>query len=492
MNTINKNFTEILTISSLTKVFRHLFLINYMTVVYKNAQATLNRLKTLSMKKIVLLFLIILSTEGVFSQTSFKIKASVDNTYGTKAYLLSYYGYKNQVIDTAISIDNKNYIFNLPKNSEQGIYKILFSSGYFIDIIFTQKNISFKADLLKLHETIEFKNSDDNTLYYKTTKIINSFDSQIWKISYSKLDSLEKLNRINKLEQKKYLELNTIIKNNKNKLFTKYILAQQIPKNNKANTNKKKFLKKHFFDNIDFSDSRLIRSPIIALKIRAYFYEFYKNTNTQQYKKAVNMLMTKAAVNKKMNDFVLNEIFELFEKNENIEILDWLLKKYSFNKQCAIEINSKEKQNVIKHIKNNAIGSIAQDFQLMSLSSSLITLSEVEAEYILLFFWRTKCTHCIRMIDKLKKIYSKYNPMGLKVIAISLDFNKDEWESIVSKYSLNWINVSDLFGLKSPLIKKYNIKFTPKIYLLNHEKKILAKPTNSKETESMLKKYYKK
>jgi hypothetical protein len=90
------------------------------------------------------------------------------------------------------------------------------------------------------------------------------------------------------------------------------------------------------------------------------------------------------------------------------------------------------------------------------------------------------------MMPKVKEYYDKQKPKRVEVMAVSIDTNKTEWTKFLNEEKLNWINVSELKGFNSKSADDYNIFATPTMFLLDREKKIIAKPISWRELDQAL------
>ena len=83
------------------------------------------------------------------------------------------------------------------------------------------------------------------------------------------------------------------------------------------------------------------------------------------------------------------------------------------------------------------VGSKALDFTLPSVDDKAITLSECYAKsFVLLDFWASWCGPCIREIPELQKLHSQHKDR-LKIISISVDESKAQWQDAIAKYDLS-------------------------------------------------------
>ena len=113
------------------------------------------------------------------------------------------------------------------------------------------------------------------------------------------------------------------------------------------------------------------------------------------------------------------------------------------------------------------------------------TLQEIKAEYTLLIFFGPTCGHCKKEIPKIKhgvdSLISK--GMDIKTFVVATEFDKKEWKKFIKTQKTgDWLNVADINHdnegnpvASSDWRDKYDIYSTPVVYLLDVEKKILAK-----------------
>jgi len=75
----------------------------------------------------------------------------------------------------------------------------------------------------------------------------------------------------------------------------------------------------------------------------------------------------------------------------------------------------------------------------------------------------------------------------VSTVAISVDSDTTRWKIFVKENQLmNWLNTSELKGWQGVTPKLYNIYATPSLFLLDKERKILAKPVDVAELKSWM------
>ena len=115
-------------------------------------------------------------------------------------------------------------------------------------------------------------------------------------------------------------------------------------------------------------------------------------------------------------------------------------------------------------------------------------LHKITSDYTVLSFYDPDCGHCKKEIPKIKKITDKFNRKVVQVYAVCTEFDSTIWRQFIKKNELEkWINVIDIEN-QSNFRRKYNIMGTPRLYLLDKNKVIIAKQIDSSTLEEILNK----
>jgi len=132
---------------------------------------------------------------------------------------------------------------------------------------------------------------------------------------------------------------------------------------------------------------------------------------------------------------------------------------------------------LITRLQLNRLGTVAANFTYTLKNGRTGTLHSVKAERILLFFSNPGCTNCKEIIDMLsasEEITAMIASGYLKVLNIYPDQDLGEWYKYMSHYPETWINGFDAENILHKDIIYY-IKAIPSLYLLDGEKRVLAK-----------------
>ena len=69
------------------------------------------------------------------------------------------------------------------------------------------------------------------------------------------------------------------------------------------------------------------------------------------------------------------------------------------------------------------VGHAAPDFALPAVVGSNVRLSEYRGQPVILSFWSSQCSTCVKQLAALDKLYGTYRSAGLVVLGVSVDDN---------------------------------------------------------------------
>lgn len=131
-------------------------------------------------------------------------------------------------------------------------------------------------------------------------------------------------------------------------------------------------------------------------------------------------------------------------------------------------------------------GQSAADIALPSMNGDTIRLSSLKGKVVLLDFWASWCGPCRESNKELVKIYSKYKSKGFEIFGVSIDDQKNKWQSAIKKDKISWLQVNDNGGWDAKTIADWGINAIPTSYLIDKEGKLMAMDLEGKELERAL------
>jgi peroxiredoxin len=252
------------------------------------------------------------------------------------------------------------------------------------------------------------------------------------------------------------------------------------------------YLKQHFLDDVDFKDTLTLHSNAWANKAISYLSLYSNNKYNQkqlesEFIKAVTVILSKASVNAEVYKFLLDYFVGGFDKYHFDAVITYMADNFQDPFSCEDQARKTQLQKKLENFKRISVGKVAPDISVPDPKGKMIRLSDIKSEYTLLVFWSSECGHCAQMLPQLKELYEKQKPKRWEVMTVSLDTSRTEWTSFLKEQKLNWLNGSELKGFNSVSSDEYNIFATPTMFLLDRDKKILAKPISYRELDQALK-----
>ena len=454
-------------------------------------------------------FQLILITTSIQAQ-NYVLSGTVSQLPSKKVFLISVKGHNEKIIDSA-EVKNNYFQFHISSKTPSGMYKILlYQPAHRADdddkptdlsIIFNKEDIVFSTNFMAITDSMRIFLSKENTVYYNYLKRTDESGvkldvlNQMPQFFPRKDDFYPTIRKQYNKELKNYLSyVKQIQKEYAGTLAIRYIKSDMLPilQFDIITAEKNEFLKRHFFDNLDFSDTLLLNTDIFANKAIKYIKLFQnpyymKPIQDKEYERAVDTIMTKASSSDKVYDYLLGYLIDGFDRIDDEEVLTYISDHYSSDKRCKDNDHMTRLNKRVEGYKKIAIGTVAPDISVKDINGKTITFADVTTQYTLLVFWASWCPHCAEELPDLKKTYEKQTTKKLEVVAISVDTNMVAWADFIKKGGYNWINCAEFAGWDSRAAQDYYIYATPTMILLNKDKKIISKPKTIKELNKLLK-----
>ncbi len=449
------------------------------------------------------------STKGGYN-INIKIKGLKDSV----CYLGNYYGDKQYIKDTAKINSKGECLFVGKEELPKGIYLVItVDKKYFEIIINNEQNFSIETDSTDFVGNMKIKGSPENKLFYDYLKFIADKQKEVNPLS-KKIKSFKdnkdsvkilqgKISKIDSLVNKYKLNL---IKQNPETFVAKIFIASKepeipatptLPGGKKDSTFPYRYYKIHYFDNIDFTDDRILRTPIFHNKINEYMTKFISPVPDSIIKES-KMLIEKARPNKEMFKYLVwyfTRTYELSNIMGYDKIFVELGKKYYTPEEAiwAPKSTIDAIQKRVNELEPLLLGKKAPNLIMLDTNLSPVSMWDIKAKISILLFWDTECGHCLKEVPKLIKFYDeKKLEFNMELYAIATDTSLVKWKKFIKKEKLIWINVNGPRAYTKNFHELYDINSTPVIYILNDKKEIIAKKLGSEQIEGFIKNYLKK
>jgi len=454
----------------------------------------------LSMKKpfcfiLTILLFGFLSNAQKQTQEAYRISFKIKNFKDSTAVLGHYYG-NNQYVpkDTARADRNGNLVFTGKKSLPGGVYLLVLPGSKYVEVIIGESNFTMEFDTIDVVASMVVKNSPENQVFYEFQKFMSlkGQEAVLFK---------EKAKNNNsdtaKMAKAKLMELDKEIKsfrensfNLNSKLFAVRVLKSaldpevpeppMLPSGVKDSVFAYRYYKNHYFDNIDLTDDRMIRTPVFHGKLERYFKQLVVQV-PDSIKNDADALILKS----KSPELFKYIVWYITNTYENSQIMGMdavfvhMAKTYYLSgKATWVDSGIVAKiRDRVKILEPILLGKIAPNMFLTDSSGKLFPLSNVKAKYTILYFWDPDCGHCQKVTPELGEFYNKNKEKGIEVYGASIfrDTAKIKvWKKFIRDKKLKFTNVWDSY-VQTDFKNLYDIYSTPVIYILDEKKKILAK-----------------
>jgi len=455
-------------------------------------------------------FFVLLSllSKLMFAQ-GYKIEVELPNEAGKQIRLAYHYLDKLYATDTT-TLDAKGIgVFESDSLLTQGLYKILIDEQHHFDFLlgadqqFKIYNAGTNSDQMKIKGSEEGEAFVDYLIFLENLKAKSRELNERLKTAdeNGKNEIKEDLKNLN-TEMRAYWE--KINKQLPGSFLYKFLIANEVPHLDTSTLPIEiqqndslllmaqfRYQLEHYWDNFDYTDERMLFTPFYKPKLETWFtkvlYPTYDSVKPYVYR-FINDIESNPRIFQYAVSYFLNETI-----NSNILGMDalfvdlandyYLSGKAFWASESTIE---KVRENVL-FLKDNLLGKIAPDLTMESYDGEFVNLHQVDADITILIIFEPNCGHCKVFVPELyKEVYQPYKDKGLEVFAIYSMDNREEWTEFLTEHNLfDWINVWDKDQITRFKIL-YDGRKTPGVYVLDRDKKIIAKKLDIAQLKQLL------
>ncbi len=374
--------------------------------------------------------------------------------------------------------------FEIPLDStiSPGIYKIVYATppeeNNFDFIYDGKETVAFN---FSNEQGVEFIDSDENKLwnsYLKSIDMVNQTISNYYSKEHIDKEGFSSIFKVLKDTQLAYEE------SANGKLVAAFITANRpyIPAKYENISTYSKNLKTQYLSQIDFSNYLLQSSSFLVDRVTAYVFNIVQNPTNETYKQNVDDIAIAISNDDSIiKTSLLEAVWQRFVTLENHDLANYITETYLLD--LANTTNNKVLAQTITSYKNTSVGTKAPNFDIL-LEDNKTNLHQLDdAEYYLVIFWSSGCSHCLKELPKVKELIA--NKPNLKVIAYGLEDDNIKWSEEVKNYP-DFTHVIGLGKWDNQMVQTYGIAATPTYFLLNKEKIIIAKPYEYKDVETAI------
>lgn len=458
------------------------------------------------------LFIIIFSLPSL-AQNRYKVNIKLQGLNDSLIMMASYIGDKQFVVDTAYADKQFNYRFEGDSLLPEGMYIIAGrnKTKLFDFIVSGKQNITITGDKTNLPLSLKSKNDDENKILFEYVAFLSDKQKQMARLQGLKKkfkdgsDSLKVVeNQVDLLNENVERYIKGVINTHYGKFIAVFLKSMQQPDVPEApallnGRNDSLFAfhqyKKHYWDNIDLSDDRVIRTPILHSKVEQYLTKL-TSPAPDSIIVSIDRLFALAKGNRETFKYL---VWYLTIKYESSEIMGYdavfvhIVDKYYDDPKMAW-MNPTVKGNLVKRantLRPILIGKIAPEMILLDTLQQPVSLHAIAKKYTIIYFWDPECGHCKKESPILVDFYNNFkDKYSFEVYAVCMDTSWKNMKAYILKNKMNWINVNGYYSMTPDFRELYDVHTSPVMYMLDENKKIIAKRVLTDQMKAILEKLH--
>lgn len=434
----------------------------------------------------VLIFYLLLMTIGLHAQGSLSGNFAPPKDFKWLIiYKLTPSG-EEYVVDTAIK--DGFFTLKMPDTAQPGMYRLVYAvpqDEYYIDLIYNSKeNVKFNFDL---EEGLTVTNSLENKWFNEYLKKIDAAQDNLMEFYEAGGETGQKYQSlISELKQvQDYYEKNEV-----ETIAHEFITSNRsyLPKTYEPLAEFLKHKKQHHFDYLNLNNTILQSSNFLTDKISKYVFAAIPSgiKSKEELEEEVNKNVKTVAeiikgTPKGFQIKAFHQLWKIADVNTMATVEDYIFDQHL--KQLAITNGNQKMVDKIETEARLRIGAMAPEITWTANGKKHALSTITNAENYLLIFWSSTCSHCLSELPALHKELKKFN--SIKVIAVGLEEDELNWKK-VSATLPSFKHAIALGKWESDYAHTFNIQKTPTYFILDSNKRFIAKPESDIEVIEFL------
>jgi peroxiredoxin len=456
-------------------------------------QSSTRRLFTPAIRTLCILSALFLGSVAA-AQTA-DIQIAVTGLSGGKARLLGSFAEQRFLIDSAVIDANGRAAFRRDSLYPQGLLYVLLPDNTSIPFMASEdQQFTLRTRQGALADAMAVEGSTDNELLYQNLRFENDFQKRYQAVAQA-LKALapgspaydEQKRQSDELLEARRQHLQSFIREHPNTLFTRYKIAGQNPelrdvrKPDGAPDEQAQIARyrAEFWDNVNFSDARLLRTPVIFNKLKRYISELTPQ-HPDSLIAATDALVKRVLDKPEYYQFFVNWIALQYEPTKTT-VMDGeavyvhIIKQYITPERAfwttPAEISALQRR--ADEMSASLLGRPGPNVTAPDPNGQLRSLLDLKAPYLVVFMYNPDCDHCIEETPRLIEFLKNRAERDVEVFGIALDTDAAAWKAFIARMGIPWVNVFD--PTNRAIYAKYYVDITPELYVLNPERIIIGK-----------------
>lgn len=460
--------------------------------------------------------LIVLSASGQKSK-AYELRFKVKGVADTTAYLANYFGGKLYYKDTADVNRKGEFVFDGTEPLPTGKYAVVTPGPKYFEMFVQEQKFQMETDTADFIKHMVIKNSPNNEFLYdyihfvsEKKKEANQLNKDLIEFGSDPVKSKELSERMVAINEEVVEHQEKIVAENPDLIAAKSLRLMipidvpDAPVREDGTIDSLfsyQYYLDHYFDHADLDDPNMVRLPEFQKKLD----DFFNKTVIQSpdtITRYADQLIEKVKDTDELFQFVVQYITYNYETSQimGMDAVFLHMAENYYQTGMASWADSTMMAKIderVERMKPTMLGNVAPGLTLADTTlENWISVHEVDAPYTILFMYDPDCGHCKKKAPILVEKFEENKETGVIIFAVSGDegepwmkFIKDkgfDQEGIYNVTAPNRVFSDSKYATQLILEKKtdyeslnyrntYDVFSTPKVFLLDSEKKIVAK-----------------
>ena len=434
------------------------------------------------------------------ANAQYDISVKVDGVSCSEKLILAHHQGDKQYADANSTCKDGVFHFTGSKSLKTGLYLVILPDKNYFEIVVSQNEDQTKYSVVANSQlnvsNFRFSGSKENELFFNYVRYYVAQTQRIALLEKQKIEGLddEKLTKINtqiaKVKDETSVYRRSAFDSDSTLFTSKYLLAaNEVPMVetpadfNKSESNKYKYkwIRKHYWDNVDFSEDGLVKSPIFHKNLSDYFNK-YTSTNVDTAIQMADVLLAniKDGGSQEQYKYATHFITGYFEKSKRVcfdKALWYMAKNYFCDgKADWVDTSYQRKSCEVSNRMGRIIcGAMAADMSMPDTSfENRKTLYEIDKPVTVVVFWDINCLHCKMEMPILQELCDTMGNENFEIYAVYAKEEWEDWKKRVTAQKYKFINVSNVLG-DDNFMTNYSLDGFPEIFILDRDKNIRFK-----------------
>ena len=422
--------------------------------------------------------------------TGHRIEVRIDGLDVPEVKLAYYYGKKQYITEEHAKVQDGRVVFEGDKPLAPGVYMLVIppSFEFFEFLVDDDQHFTLRSKRDHLVPSMDVRGSTLNQVFYEDIKRLAVKRAESEAI-VAKRDALPEGHAEREALQGELRAIDAEVRSSREALVAQHpgsmyvamLQAMREPSPPEGTPQERyEYVRTHFFDDVDFSDARLLRTPILENKVDYYLDKLTYQTPEHQIE-AVDELLARVEAEPEIFKFFAIKLLNRYAKSK-VVCMDAAYVHVSdrvYKSGKAVWSDTETSRKILdnaERLRPILCGTVAPNVTVQDAEGRDVQVHGIDADVTVLYVWSTRCSHCRtegpKVRDQLRGLKSER--VALLTIETSLE---NEWTAHLERAGLleggdKWVHtrIRD-----TSFHRAYDVRTVPQIFVLDRDKRIVSK-----------------